>query len=417
MTQIEMALIQAALLNNDGAMSVNVGAEHFSTSEGQEIWQLIAQRLTADGVVDGVTMQSALKPKPLLLEAFARAMSVAASGGNIEQYAKAVKTDAKRRKIHEAAMRVALDEESDPDQLSAMLMTEILETETGEKKSDYSASELMAKTLERIDAASSGAQLGLKTGWLAFDRKLGGWHKGDLTIVAGRPGMGKSSLGMNAAVNAARLGARVGFISVEMDAVSLGMRLAASAAGLSISDLRRGKIDQAGWSALTRASGEIANLPLRVLDAPSWTMGQIVRQCHAWHRMGLDMVVIDYLQRAKPDIKTDRHDLAIGQMAKDCKTMAAVLEIPVLLLSQLSRNLESRQDKRPQMSDLRESGQIEQEADNVLMLYRGHVYDETQPESEGEVIVEKQRQGPTGIIPMRWIGEKALWTDADMRDW
>jgi len=218
---------------------------------------------------------------------------------------------------------------------------------------------------------------------------------------------------MNAAVNAAKLGAKVGFISVEMDAVSLGMRLAASAAGISVSDLRRGNLSRQDWEQLARASRDIASLPLRVLDAPSWTMGQIVRQCHAWHRMGLDMVVIDYLQRTKPDIKTDRHDLAIGQMAKDCKTMAAVLEIPVLLLSQLSRNLEQRQDKRPNMSDLRESGQIEQEADNILMLYRDAVYNETADERDAEVLVEKQRQGPVGMIPMIWHGERALWLDGN----
>ena len=123
------------------------------------------------------------------------------------------------------------------------------------------------------------------------------------------------------------------------------------------------------------------------------------------------MVVIDYLQRVQPDVKSDRHDLAIGEMAKDCKTMASTLQIPVLLLSQLSRQVEQRQDKRPGMSDLRESGQIEQEADNVLMLYRGAVYDDLADPREGEVLVEKQRQGPVGIIPMLWDGEQTRWVD------
>jgi len=129
------------------------------------------------------------------------------------------------------------------------------------------------------------------------------------------------------------------------------------------------------------------------------------------------MVVIDYLQRTRPDKEQDRHDLSIGQMAKDAKTLAAVLEIPVVLLSQLSRNLENRQDKRPQMSDLRESGQIEQEADNILMLYREHVYDENADENVGEILVEKQRQGPTGIIPMLWDGSRSLWKDEGEAKW
>ena len=413
MNAMEKALVQAALLDNDAAMSVNIGPDDFETAEGQTIWQEISKLLTMNGAADGVALQDALRSEPNTLAILGDCMAITCSPSQIETYAKAVRRDAKTRRLHKIAQGIVLDEGTDPDELAGQLMSELLGSQAGDKKADYSSQDLMSKTLERIDAASQGEQLGLKTGWRSMDKKLGGWHSGDLTIVAGRPGMGKSAMGMNAAVNAARLGARVGFVSVEMDAVSLGMRLAASAAGLSVSDLRRGNITTQDWQTLARASSEIARLPLRVLDAPSWTMGQIIRQCHAWHRMGLDMVVIDYLQRTKPDIKTDRHDLAIGQMAKDCKTMAAVLEIPVLLLSQLSRNLEQRQDKRPNMSDLRESGQIEQEADNILMLYRDAVYNDTADEREAEVLVEKQRQGPVGMIPMIWDGERALWQDGD----
>jgi len=413
MNNTEKALVQAALLNNDGAMAVNIGADDFSTEQGQRVWHEISKLLTMNGTADGVSLQDALHGDQSCLTWLANAMAITCSPKQIQSYAAIVRRDAKRRRLQLVAQGIIDDAETDPDELSGRLMSELIGGQAGDKKSDYSAQELMAKTIERIDAASDGGQLGLKTGWASIDQKLGGWHQGDLTIIAGRPGMGKSALGMNAAVNAAKLGARVGFISVEMDAVSLGMRLAASAAGIAVSDLRRGNLTPQDWEQLARASRDIAALPLRVLDAPSWTMGQIVRQCHAWHRMGLDMVVIDYLQRTKPDIKTDRHDLAIGQMAKDCKTMAAVLEIPVLLLSQLSRNLEQRSDKRPNMSDLRESGQIEQEADNILMLYRDAVYNDIADERDAEVLVEKQRQGPVGMIPMIWQGDRALWLDGN----
>jgi len=413
MSEMEKALIQAALLDNDAAMSVNIGPDDFESDATKSIWTEISKLLTMNGAADGVALQDALRSDPNTLEILGTCLSITCSPSQIETYAKAVRRDAKTRRLHSIARGIFLDQGTHPDQLAGQLMTELLGSQAGDKKADYSSQELMAKTIERIDAASQGQQLGLKTGWRSIDKKLGGWHRGDLTIIAGRPGMGKSAFGMNAVVNAARLGARVGFVSVEMDAVSLGMRLAASAAGLSVSDLRRGNLTTKDWETLAQASSEIAKLPMRVLDAPSWTMGQIIRQCHAWHRMGLDMVVVDYLQRTRTDIKTDRHDLAIGQMAKDCKTMAAVLEIPVLLLSQLSRNLEQRQDKRPTMSDLRESGQIEQEADNILMLYRDSVYNETADEREAEVLVEKQRQGPIGMIEMLWDGQKALWMDAE----
>jgi len=377
MNTTEQALIQAALLNNDGAMSVNIGADDFSTDAGRRIWQEISKLLTMTGSADGVALQDALSGYKSCLTELGGCMQITCSASQIGSYAGIVKREAKRRRLQAVARGIIDDSETDPDKLSGSLMSELIGGQVSEKKADYSAQELMAKTVERIDAASEGGQLGLKTGWRSIDQKLGGWHQGDLTIVAGRPGMGKSALGMNAAVNAAKLGAKVGFISVEMDAVSLGMRLAASAAGISVSDLRRGNLNPQDWEHLASASRGIAALPLRVLDAPSWTMGQIVRQCHAW------------------------------------KTMAAVLEIPVLLLSQLSRNLEQRQDKRPNMSDLRESGQIEQEADNILMLYRDAVYNDTADERDAEVLVEKQRQGPVGMIPMIWHGERALWLDGN----
>jgi len=409
MTEIEQALIVAAVLDNDAAMTVNVGPEHFSSEAGQAIWQRIVMNLTMGKAADGVALQADLGNETHL-QAFAQAMMVSASASNIKHYAEKVREDHRCRTI-KAAAKAAIEDDASADALAARLMTTLLETDNPDRKSDYSAKELMAATIERIDSASTGKALGFPTGWLSLDHKLGGWHKGDLTIVAGRPGMGKSVFGMNAAEQAARKGAKVGFISTEMDAVSLGMRLAASSAGASITDLRRGKLDDKGWADLAQASNEIAQLPLRVLEASGWSMGQIIRQCHAWKRYGLDLVVIDYLQRTRPDIKSDRQDLMVGKMAQDCKTMATQLEIPVLLLSQLSRGLENRQDKRPQLSDLRESGQIEQEADNVIMLYRDAVYDDTANEEDGEILVEKQRQGPIGAIEMRWNGAHAKWAD------
>jgi len=409
MTEIEQALIVAAVLDNDAAMTVNVGPEHFSSEAGQAIWQRIVMNLTMGKAADGVALQADLGNETHL-QAFAKAMMVSASASNIQHYAEKVREDYRCRTI-KAAAKASFEDDASADALAARLMTTLLETDNPDRKSDYSAKELMAATIERIDSASTGQALGLPTGWLSLDHKLGGWHKGDLTIVAGRPGMGKSVFGMNAAEQAARKGAKVGFISTEMDAVSLGMRLAASSAGASITDLRRGKLDDKGWADLAQASNEIAQLPLRVLEASGWSMGQIIRQCHAWKRYGLDLVVIDYLQRTRPDIKSDRQDLMVGKMAQDCKTMATQLEIPVLLLSQLSRGLENRQDKRPQLSDLRESGQIEQEADNVIMLYHDAVYDDTANEEDGEILVEKQRQGPIGAIEMRWNGAHAKWAD------
>jgi len=410
MNEIEKALIVAGVMNPDGAASTQVTADHFSTAHGAAVWSQILRQIAAGESVDGVTLQNKLSGPDLA--AFADAMTTSASPGNIEAYAKQVIRASDLRSLCSLADQVKTRAKvAGPEEIAAELLTGALSIGKSDKQTEFSARQLMADTVERVDAASTGQQLGLKTGWRAFDKKLGGWHAGDLTIIAGRPGMGKSAIGVGAAINAAKLGANVGFISSEMDAVSLGMRMAATEANVSVSHLRLGTLPERDFARFAKATAAIAKLPLRVLDAPGWSMKQIVRQCHAWSRTGLDMVVIDYLQRVQPDTKTDRHDLAIGEMAKDCKTMASTLQIPVLLLSQLSRQVEQRQDKRPGMSDLRESGQIEQEADNILMLYRPAVYDDLADSREGEVLVEKQRQGPVGIIPMLWDGEQTRWVD------
>lgn len=410
MTELEKALIVAGLLDSSAAASVNVGAEHFSTETGGKVWLAMLKQIAAGEKIDAVTLQTQLDGP--CRRALADAMQSSGSPSNISTYARQVIRASELRSLCSLADRVkSRAQVAAPQEVVAELLSEALKIGQPERTVDYSAQSLMKATIERIDAAANGEQLGLKTGWRSFDKKLGGWHPGDLTIIAGRPGMGKSAIGLGAAINSAKLGASVGFVSSEMDAVSLGLRMAASEAGVSVSDLRLGRLEKDAWSKIAAASNRIAKLPLRVLDAPGWSMRQIVRQCHAWARAGLDMVVIDYLQRVKPDLKSDRNDLAIGEMAKDCKTMANSLQIPVLLLSQLSRNVEQRQDKRPMMSDLRESGQIEQEADQILMLYRDAVYDENADPCTGEVLVEKQRQGPVGVIPMLWDGERTRWHD------
>ena len=412
MTEMEQALIVAGVLNPEGAAAVAVDTSHFSDEAGQTVWLEILKAISAGESVDGVTLQNKLKGDALM--AFADAMTISASPSNIETYAKEVIRASDLRSLCTLADRVKTRAKvAGPEEIASEILTEALSIGQTSRRVEYNAQDLMAETVSRVDAASSGAQLGLKTGWRSFDKKLGGWHRGDLTIVAGRPGMGKSAIGVGAAINAARLGANVGFVSSEMDAVSLGMRMAAIEANLPVSSLRLGTLQEDDFGGFVKATSKLAKLPLRVLDAPGWSMRQIVRQCHAWARTGLDLVVIDYLQRVQPDVKTDRHDLAIGEMAKDCKTLATTLQIPVLLLSQLSRQVEQRQDKRPGMSDLRESGQIEQEADNILMLYRDAVYDDSADPCAGEVLVEKQRQGPVGIIPMRWDGSRTQWQDCD----
>jgi len=417
MEQSERALILSALMDSQVITAATVRPEHFSCERGAAIWQAMIGLLASGSPVDGVTLQNALRSDPLSLEALGHAMGESASPANAHAYADQIIDASRRREVYQIAKDTAQSSKSeDVDAVAGQAISRLVGLTAGTGQSDHNAQGLMAETLEIIDRASQGEQMGLRAGFRQIDRKLGGWHRGDLIVVGARPSMGKSAFALCSALQVARAGGRVGFVSTEMDAPSLGIRMAASTAGIPIHDVRSGQVSDDGWERIARASNEIAGLPLRVLEAPGWTMGQIVRQCHAWHTTGLDMVVIDYLQRIQSDKAHERQDLTIGAMAQEAKTLAATLSIPVMLLAQLSRSVESREDKRPRMSDLRDSGQIEQEADEVLMLYRDAVYNDLADEREAEILIEKNRQGPVGKLTMAWRGETAEWIDPDMRD-
>jgi len=418
MNQAERALLSAVLHDSKAIAQTGILPSHFSSATGQTIWGEIIALHASGEAVDPVTLQSRLKANSVALQAVGVAMQEAASPRNVKSYARSVMLEYERREVAQIAGGIANGIESkNPRVAASEAITQLVALGSGDRQSEWDSQGLMADTLAMIDNAANGGQMGLKTGYRQVDQKLGGWHGGDLIVVGARPAMGKTAFGLGSAVNAARHGAKVGVVSAEMDAKSLGLRIAAASAGVSVHDARCGRLSSDDWSRLTKASTDISSLPLRFLEASGWTMGQIVRQAHAWDSIGLDFLVIDYLQRIAPDKGYDRHDLAVGSVAVQAKTIASTLGIPVMLLAQLSRDVEKREDKRPRMSDLRESGQIEQEADSVLMLYRDCVYNDEANEGDAEIIIEKNRQGPPGFLEMGWLPDTAQWIDPDIRDY
>ena len=418
MIEAEYALLSAVLHDGKAIAQTGILPEHFSDRTGQMIWTEILALHANGEPIDPVTLQSRIKHDATALEIAGIALKEAASPANAGAYAAMVLTEYQRREIARIGEEIArCSRDKDPGQATSQAITQLVQLGTGDRKSEWDARSLMSDTLATIDAAANGGQMGLKTGFAKIDQKLGGWHRGDLIIVGARPSMGKTAFAMSAAINAARHGARVGVVSAEMSANSLGLRIASAAADVSVHNARCGQLSGSDWTRLAEASHGIAKLPLRVLEASSWKMGQIVRQCYAWDAIGLDFLVIDYLQRIHPDRTDLRNDIAVGSIAVQAKTIASKLGIPVMLLTQLSREAEKRLDKRPQMSDLRDSGQIEQEADSILMLYRDSVYNDEAFEGDAEINIEKNRQGPTGLIKMGWLPDTAQWVDPDIRDY
>lgn len=295
--------------------------------------------------------------------------------------------------------------------------------EVGQARGRASFSELRVEAhaaMDFIDAlkARGGDVTGLKTGFASLDKTTGGLQPGELIILAARPSMGKTALALNVARNAAvDYGKKVAIFSLEMTTRSLVLRLLAAEAKVESGAFRSGDISLTRYVALQKAAAQLSTAQLFIDDGSAATIFEIrskSRRLQAEH--GLDLVIVDYLQLARSDGTAERREQEISEISRGLKGLAKELDIPVLALSQLNRGPESRSDKRPMLSDLRESGAIEQDADLIAFIYRDEVYNkETEDEGIAEIIIAKQRNGPTGTERLRFEGRYTSFTDLSPR--
>jgi replicative DNA helicase len=269
---------------------------------------------------------------------------------------------------------------------------------------DFAAlGDMLQPTLDEIEAvgASGGVMSGVPTGFADLDRLLNGLHPGQLIIVAGRPGLGKSTASMDFARNAAiRHGCASAIFSLEMSKIEMVMRLLSAEARVPLHTLRSGQLSDDDWTKLARRMGEISEAPIFVDDTPNMNLMEIRAKARRLkQRHNLKMLVIDYLQLMSSPKKTESRQQEVSELSRGLKLLAKEIECPVIGVSQLNRGPEQRTDKRPQLSDLRESGSIEQDADVVILLHRDDYYDKESPRAgEADFIVAKHRNGPTDTI-------------------
>lgn len=258
---------------------------------------------------------------------------------------------------------------------------------------------------------------GISTGFTILDKMTSGLHPGELTIIAARPSMGKTAFSLNLAqAIALRQKKTVAYFALEMSQQSLMMRLLASEARINMGDLRRGKLSDSAWPKLIHAAGVLSESKLFIDETSSISPLEIRSRCRrlkAQH--GLDCIMIDYLQLMKLKEKVESREREVSEISRTLKAIAKELNIPVIALAQLNRGVEGRTEKRPMLSDLRESGSIEQDADVIMMLYRDDYYDKDDPDKKGhaEVIIGKQRNGPTGTVKLVFEAEFGRFRDAD----
>jgi len=313
--------------------------------------------------------------------------------------------------------------------------------ERGEfQRSFVTFKDALKETIDMATAAYKNDQgiVGVPSGLTDLDDRLGGLHKQDLIIIAGRPSMGKTALATNIAFNAAEniqkkdKKTSVAFFSLEMSSEQLSTRILSEQSRIKSNDIRRGKINQEDFEKFIEASKNLENLPLHIDDTPAITISALSNRARRLKRkQGLDLIVIDYIQLMKSSgYKNEGRVLEIGQITQGLKALAKELNVPVLALSQLSRQVEQRDDKKPQLADLRESGSIEQDADVVMFVFREQYYLEKQEpklgtaehvewqekmnqvHNQAEIIIGKQRHGPTGLIKLEFESAFTKFKDA-----
>ncbi len=425
--EAEKSVLAALLLNADNVTLVSdlLKAQDFYTPQHQIIYQGILDLAQSNQKVDLVVLQDHLVKKNEL-EACGGMMYLMElqedipSIGLISQHAKIVKDKGILRElIFSAADIISTCYDQKVEEIDYVL-------DNAEKKIYQIANNLTPPTFVQLDilikrtfqhlAQIKGQREGLTgitTGFREFDKMTSGMQKGDLLILAARPSMGKTALALNMALSAWHNGAPVGIFSLEMSSEQLVLRMLSSEAGIPHQKIRNAMVSSDEWIELTNHAGRLAEAKMFIDDTPSISIMELrakARKLKAQENIGL--IVIDYLQLITTGGRYENRTQEIAAISRSLKALAKELGVPVLALSQLSRSLESRMDKRPQLSDLRESGAIEQDGDVIFFIYRDVIYNpETEDPDLAEIIVGKQRNGPIGSFHVKFQGDVTRFHD------
>ena len=404
-----------------------VRPEDFYLEQNREIFETIYTMFNFSQTIDPVTVLNKMKELGCYhdnsRDYILQLMEITPTAANAARYARIVQEKAMLRGLGQAAGEIS-------EMVSEQIGTSSEILESAEKKIYALRKGERGDSLEHIGTTlhkvfdhltelsmSDSAIPGLSTGLRDLDTKINGLNKSDLLLVAARPAMGKSAFALNMGVNVAKKYKKtVAIFNLEMSREQLALRLLASESSVELQKLTTGKLSEEEWTKLCIASAALSQTDIRIDDNPSVTVADINAKCRRLDNLGL--VIIDYLQLMQGSgygKNSENRVTVVGEISRSLKIMAKELNVPVICLSQLSRAVESRTDKRPILSDLRESGAIEQDADAVMFLYRDEYYNaNTEDKGLAECIVGKNRHGETGTVKLQWLGQFQLFAD---REW
>ena len=430
--EAEQAALGAMLIDADCIKDVmdKLQPDDFYVKQNRDIFETMYSMFSYSRAIDGVTVAEEMQKngtydnqttRPYLVQL----MELTPTSANVMEYVGIIRDKSLLRGLAKAAGEITAMVQEGLGEASAIL--EAAEQKVYAVRRGRSAQELVPVAqlikpfLDQLNDLASGKTglPGLPSGFSAVDQKIHGLNKSDLILLAARPGVGKSSFALNMALNVARQSQKtVAVFSLEMSREQLLVRLMASEALVDLSGLLTGRLSASDWGKLTQAARTLRQTDIRIDDNPMLTVADMNAKCRRLDNLGL--VIVDYLQLMSSSggksYAGENRQQAVSDISRMLKIMAKELNVPVICLSQLSRANEKREDKRPMLSDLRDSGAIEQDADIVMFLYREDYYKEdTENRNVAECIVAKNRHGETGKVPLRWSPEYTVFSTLEYR--
>ncbi len=423
----EQGVLGAMLLSKDAISEVieELKTHDFYKTQHQTIFETVLDLYGSGEPADAVTVAAELTRLgelnriggPSYIHTLVASVPTAA---NAAHYARIVREKAILRRLVEAGTRIvnmSYDEQGEVDDLVDRAQVEVYEVTDRRTSDDYQRlQDLLNNALSEIEAIANheGALIGVPTGFSEMDSLLNGLQPGQLIMVAARPGMGKSTIGLDFARAASIKGKMTSAIfSLEMARNEIVMRLLSAEASIALQSMRSGKMSDTEWQRLARKMSAISDSPLFIDDSPNLTISEIRAKCRRLkQKHDLKLVIVDYLQLMSSGKKVESRQQEVSEFSRSLKLLAKELEVPVVAISQLNRSPEQRQDKRPMLSDLRESGSLEQDSDVVMLIHREDAYDRESPRAgEADLIVAKHRNGPTATVTVSFQGHYSRFVE------
>ncbi len=416
----EQSVLGAMILDREAIITASeiIRGEDFYKEAHKEVFEAIIDLYNRNEPADMVTLSEELSQRQILeaiggISYLASLSSAVPTTTNVKYYSKIVEEKAILRRLIKASSEILDKGYQAEDELNSILdlaERNIFNISQSRSQEGFTPiKEILLESFNKIEELyqKKGGITGITTGFSDIDRKTSGLQRSDLILIAARPSMGKTAFSLNVAQNAALQGSAVAVFSLEMSKDQLVQRMLSAESHIEIQKIRTGTLSEDEWPRLAKAMGPLAQAKVFIDDSPGITVMEMKAKCRKLKmEHGLDMILIDYLQLMNGDGKSESRQQEISAISRNLKGLAREMDCPVVALSQLSRAPELRADHRPILSDLRESGAIEQDADIVMFLYRDEYY---HPDSEkkniGEVIIAKQRNGSTGTVELAWLGQ------------